>query len=157
MLLLIFGLLNPLTYYLGNETTASCDNVTFTPKDNGTYMAQIDYHYYNSSGKEFSGHASFESPKDDTIAMVLHPVKYLPFIPFCSVFVTGYTFPLQSIIFIASGVIFIILGLFIRTHKKEVATVPAEIPLYLCPACECEIDKDSIFCNYCGRKLIRKG
>ncbi len=157
LLLLIAGLLNPATFLFGLETTAVCDNVAFTPSGNETYLTEIDYHYYTSTGSEYSGSASFKGPDDPTISMTLHPVKYLPFLPFVSAFLTNYSIPLLSIIFIASGIILVASGIFIKTFKKEVPTsIPVKVG-YICPACECEIDKDSIFCNYCGQKIIMKG
>ena len=159
ILVLLLGMLSPVTYFLGRETTASCDNATYTPSDNGLYLTELDYRYYNSTGKVFKGCASFEGPLDESVSLVLHTVKYLPFLPFYSVLLTNYTLPVLSIVFMAAGLILIIAGLFIKTAKKEpkVKTVLPETPIYLCPACECEIEKDSIFCNYCGRKIIAKG
>lgn len=159
ILILLFGLLNPITYFLGTETTASCDNATYTPLSNGTYLTELEYRYYNSTGKVFHGRTSFEGELDESVSLILHPVKYLPVLPFCSVFLTNYTLPLLSIVFMAAGLVLIIAGLFIKTAKKEpkVKTVLPDAPIYLCPACECEIEKDSIFCNYCGRKIIVKG
>ncbi|MBQ2942393.1 MAG: zinc ribbon domain-containing protein [Clostridia bacterium] len=156
LLLLIAGSVNPAVFFLGHETTASVDYI-LTEESDGNYSTNVDYHYYTSSGKEFSGNATLAGKQDEGFPSKLHPVKYLPLIPSCSVFLTGYTLPFRSILFIASGLFFVITGIFIKTYKKEKATpVQGEIE-FICPACECEIDKDSIFCNYCGQKIITKG
>lgn len=160
LLSLAAGLINPLTYYFGTETTASFDNISFNNIEDDLYLIEAQYHYF-ANAEEYNGKASFEGAKDESLALTLHPLKYFPFIPSYGVLVTGYFIPKNSIIFSLAGFFTFILGLFVRTTKKEKLSesekADAISPVYLCPACECEIDKDSIFCNYCGRKIITKG
>lgn len=159
ILSLLAGTINPLTYFIGTETTASCDSVVFTPLDNGNYSIDIDYHYYANSGTRYDSSTVLEGELDESISLKLHDVKYLFFLPGNPVFITGYTIPFQSIIYALSGLIAIIAGLFIKPAKKRPVLPELSIPLpsFICPACGRDIDKDSIFCNYCGRKLIERG
>ena len=160
ILALVAGLLNPLTYYFGKEATAACDSVDFLPSEDGNYTANIAYHYF-ISGNEYSGEASFTTPFDETLSSSVQYVRYIPFFPAFGILLKGPAFPLESIIISSSGFIILMVGIFFPTAKKvsvkESVKEEPSTPIYICPACEREIDKDSIFCNYCGHKLLKRG
>lgn len=156
VLLFLYSLLNPLTYYLGVSTTASADNIDIVQIGDNLYQYNIDYHYF-VSGIQYSDDHSFESSFDEKIEYDLHNVKYIPLFPSLSVMDLHYTTPLLNYIFFFSGLFLLILSLFIKTEIKEKASSFKKLPeekVYLCPVCKNPVDSDSIFCSHCGRKLI---
>lgn len=158
LLCMLAGTINPITYYFGTETTSVIDDSSYEKTADDLYSFTADYHYF-AKAKEYSGTFSIKGPLDESLPYDMHPVKYLPFYPGYGVVTTEYSLPLKSIILFSAGLVSFIAGLFIKTQKSGKITKKdsTSLPLYLCPACECEIDKDSIFCNYCGRKILKKG
>ena len=158
LLSLLCGLINPLTCYFGSETTYVIDNTTNEQISDDLYLTKADYHYF-AGGKEYSGTFSVKGAYDELLPFSLNTLRYLPFYPEYGVVTTGYFIPIKSIILFSAGLVAFVAGLIIKNKKtiKAKKEVSPLTPLYLCPACECEIDKDSIFCNYCGRKILKKG
>ncbi len=156
ILLILAGAFNPLTYYLGKENTATCDSVSFSERTDGLYDIDIRYHYF-ASGREYSGSAKLTGEYDESIALKMHYVKYLPFLPSLEILEGTSPFPQNSIVFCASGLILLVLGIFIKTTKRKPKKDKKETLVkkaFVCPACQKEIDSDSIYCNYCGRKIL---
>ncbi len=156
VLLFLYSLLNPLTYYLGASTTASADNIDIVQTGDNLYQYNIDYHYF-VSGIQYSDNYSFESSFDEKVEYDLHYIKYIPLFPSLSVMDLNYSIPLLSYIFFFSGLFLSILSLFIKTEIKEKPLPLKKSPeekVYFCPMCKKPIDSDSIFCSHCGRKLI---
>lgn len=155
-LLLLAGLINPLTHYAGLENPAICDTVTFNERSDGLYDINISYHYF-VSGREYQGSLKTTGEYDETISLSTHYVRYLPFLPSLGILDSFYKLPLESILSASFGFVFLVLGLFIKTARKESKTKAKETPIkkaFVCPACLKEVDSDSIFCNYCGRKIL---
>ncbi len=158
VLLLFSGIFAPLTYYIGSEATATADNVSFTEREDGLYDINIRYHYF-VSGREYERAVTMVGEYDETISLTMHSVKYLPFLPMLGILTLAFSFPLKSIVIASFGIIFLLLGLLLKTTKKAPKQKAKETPVkkaFVCPACLKEVDSDSIYCNYCGRKILYK-
>lgn len=156
ILAVLYSLINPLIYHCGSTAYASCDKVDFTPIENSElYTCRAEYHYF-VSGEKYSGSISYTTPFDETLEYDRHTVKYFPLAPSFGIIDLGYEIPKINYIFFGDGIVFLIVGLFINT-KKKVKKIKAEAPEkeFRCPACQREIDSDSIYCSYCGRKILK--
>ncbi len=156
ILAVLYSLINPLIYHFGSTSYASCDKVDFIPIEGSElYTCRAEYHYF-VSGEKFSGSISYTTPFDETVEYDRHTVKYFPLLPSFGIIDLGYEIPRENYIFFCAGAVFLLIGLFIKTKKKVKKIKEDAVPekAFKCPACQREIDSDSIYCNYCGRKII---
>lgn len=151
----VYGLLNPLVYTLGRNADAVCDSIDYKPSDTSDtlYDYTVSYHYF-VSGNQYGGTACFTAPYEEEFFRSHYTVKYMPLFHFYGIIDFNYKIPIVNCAIGAGGLALLIIGIFIRTRKKERAVpLPAE-KLFLCPICRREIDYDSIYCSHCGRKIV---
>lgn len=153
ILCFLYGLLNPLVYYFGTETAAVCDNIDYAPSaSDEIYDFDVDYHFF-VSGTQYNGNAQFSAPYSEEF-FGHTSVKYMPFLPFFNVIDMAYQIPLANFIVCGSGILLLIIGILIKSRKKEISAPSDSEKTFTCPICRGEIDSDSIYCSHCGRKLV---